>query len=408
MNWLMNGVISLIICFMVASCANQPEQLPESAQQNFGAPGLTAPDDIYCPDGYSYDHTFHQCYGKPGVLGPFPHSMVSKCKSFGGGGPCEGLHWEREFAQELRGQELCPVGSSWESNLSVCADEYHVYGPFLKTQHDACIKAGGANACETMRWSRSFFTSMRTGAHQPAPSPSTPNPNPPIPDQSERTFNFPEPTDNQIARVRSAWATYYKIPTFRDAGEQGYPLLDMAGRSLGVTLKSEDWCHASLEGSVRVLSHGGVSTVFNYVGSHEERRQVDCSPWISLPGLGYSRFYRAKGPFGDGVNGYLLQPHRSIAVDPDWVAYGTVLYVPAARGTAITMPDGRIEVHDGYFFAADTGGALYGNHIDVFIGSAETTPYKFVRSSKSFPFEIYVIQSQTIKETLEKQHKSGR
>jgi 3D (Asp-Asp-Asp) domain-containing protein len=383
-----------LMMFFLAACGDKAADKPIAAQQNYGMPGLAGPNELYCPEGYSYDAKYHQCFGQSGVLGPFSNSMVNKCKSFGGGAPCEGLHWEREFAQELRGQELCPAGTQWETRLSVCADGENVFGPFLKTQHDSCMKANGGSACETMRWSRQFFDSMN-GVPDNKPS-AEPGP--------VQSFNFREPYDSEIVRVKSAWATYYKIPTVRDVGKNGYPLLDMSGRSLGAALHAEDWCHASLEGSVRVLASNGTATVFNYVGSYEELKQVDCSPWISLPGLGYSRFYKAKGSFGDGVSGYLLYPYRTIAVDPGWVPYGTVLYIPAARGTLVKMPDGSEQYHDGYFFAADTGGALYGNHIDVFIGSAVTNPFKFVRSTKSSTFEIFVIGNPKIKELLTKRH----
>lgn len=389
-------LISMSLFFFV-SCRNQVDSPIEASQQNFGAPGLMIPDDIYCPEGYNYDASFHYCVGQLGVLGPFSSVMIEKCKVFGGGDPCEGLHWDREFAEQIRGREVCPPGSEWNSALTVCAQGQHVYGPFLKTQHDLCVKSGGGPACATMRWSRDFFVDMRNDYG--AGSGQEPN--------AENIFNFREPTDSEILRVRSAWATHYQIPTFRDAGNQGYPLLDMTGRSLGASLHSEDWCHASLEGSVRVLSHHGKATVFNYIGNRDEQLQVDCSPWVSLPGLGYSRFYKAKGEFGDGVNGYVLRPYRTIAVDPSWVAFGTVLFVPAARGTALIMPDGSKVIHDGYFFVGDTGGALYGNHLDVFIGSAEENPFKFVRSSKSYAFEIYVIQNQRIQHSLESQHRGS-
>jgi len=380
--------------FTLSSCREKAEPKPEADQQNHGRPGLVTPDDIYCPEGYSYDLTFNQCYSAAGVIGPFSISMIQKCKAFGGGEPCDGLHWERGFAQQLRGKELCSEGTEWNTKLNVCADGEHVYGPFLKTQYNDCVAAKGGDACETMRWSRLFFESLGKPDNDEGRSAPV----------GDSPFDFRSPYNSEISSVRSAWATYYFIPTFRDAGDSGYPLLDMAGRRLGASLQAKDWCHASLEGSVRVLGNDGKSIVFNYVGSHEESLQVDCSRWISLPGLGYSRFYRAKGSFGDGVAGYVLQPYRTIAVDPGWLPYGTLVYIPSARGAQVILADGSVHFHDGYFFTADTGGALYGNHIDVFIGSADKNPFKFVGSARSKTFELFVVQNPKIKESLTRLH----
>lgn len=395
------ALISFLSFFAATSCGQkETPQKPDASGQNHGPSGLIEPEQIYCPEFYRYDVESHMCYGKQGVLGPFNKTMVGLCESYGGGSACNNLHWDRNFAMQIRGKDLCPVGTVWESQLLVCSDAEHVYGPFLKTQTQSCLQAQGGTACETMRWSRSFFVSMVGGSN----TDNVPQPDTPPRSSPSSSFSFREPTDSEIQDVRYFWATYYKVPTVRDVGSSGYPLLDMSGRSLGVSLKAEDWCHASLEGTVRVLSPNGLATVFNYVGSHQERKQVDCSPWISLPGLGYSRFYKAKGEFGDGVSGYVLQPYRSIAVDPGWMPYGTLVYVPSARGTIVTMADGTKAEHDGYFFAADTGGALHGNHVDVFIGTATTTPFSFVRSTKSSTYKMYVVNNPKIRSTLVGRH----
>ena len=43
----------------------------------------------------------------------------------------------------------------------------------------------------------------------------------------------------------------------------------------------------------------------------------------------------------------------------------------------IALPSGESASHDGFFFAADRGGAIRGNHIDVFVG-AGPNPFSFV------------------------------
>ena len=382
---------SVFLVLFLVVCAPKPSEQPGANQQGFGLGGLAQPDDFYCPEGYSYDSDYHVCDGRQGVLGPFSDAMVQKCKSFGGGKPCDGVHWQREFAHSIRGTGKCPNGTQRESELEVCYSGDDVYGPFLISQHERCLAAGGGPACETMRWSRQFFQSI---GRPPSKGTTSVNSN----------FSLPEPSDADIADAFTLWATYYRIPTVRDIGSDGIPLLDMNGQDLGVGLSEKDWCHAALEGSVRVLDSEGNDTVYNYSGSRESYRQVDCSDYVSMPQLAYSRFYRAKGHFGDGIQGYFLKPYRTIAVDPSYVPYGSVIYIPAARGINIVLPNGKQATHDGYFFAADTGGALHGKHIDVFIGSALDNPFSFVKSTSSGSFKVYLVQSAAINEKLKSLH----
>ena len=69
---------------------------------------------------------------------------------------------------------LCPDGSSFDNDLSFCANSTDVYGPFTKTMTDLCVSAGGGSACTTprtvsingtnisvLRWSRAFTTNLR-------------------------------------------------------------------------------------------------------------------------------------------------------------------------------------------------------------------------------------------------------
>lgn len=57
-----------------------------------------------------------------------------------------------------------------------------------------------------------------------------------------------------------------------------------------------------------------------------------------------------------GASGVGLRPLRSIAVDPRVISYRSAVYLPA-YDTRTT---------DGWFCAADTGGAIKGRHIDVY------------------------------------------
>jgi 3D (Asp-Asp-Asp) domain-containing protein len=73
-------------------------------------------------------------------------------------------------------------------------------------------------------------------------------------------------------------------------------------------------------------------------------------------------------------------------VDRDTISLGTALYIPKARGVNIKLPDGSSSTHDGYFLAADVGGAIKNNHVDFFLGTSLINPFKFVTSDDSSSF----------------------
>ena len=116
-------------------------------------------------------------------------------------------------------------------------------------------------------------------------------------------------------------------------------------------------------------------------------------------------WYKAKGKYGDGVNGYILVPFRTIAVDKTKIPIGTVLFIPSAVGKEIILPNGTKSSHDGYFFSADVGGDIKGNHIDVFTGLFKSEPLDFSKSIPTGTFEAYIITNDEIKNQLIKKHR---
>jgi 3D (Asp-Asp-Asp) domain-containing protein len=136
---------------------------------------------------------------------------------------------------------------------------------------------------------------------------------------------------------------------------------------------------------------------------------VDCSPFYptlkTLSATNRVRFKRSNTLFGEGAGGFMLVPYRTIAVDKTLIPIGSVVYIPEARGTTITLPSGAKAIHDGYFYAADAGAAITGNHIDVFLGTAERNPFSFVRSTSSATFQAFVVNDPTIKALLTTQHR---
>ncbi len=73
-------------------------------------------------------------------------------------------------------------------------------------------------------------------------------------------------------------------------------------------------------------------------------------------------------PWGMGVQGRALEPDVSIAVDRRLIPIGTILYLPELDGV---IPPGRSEPHNGCVRADDIGGAIKGDHIDIFAGTRQ-------------------------------------
>ena len=60
---------------------------------------------------------------------------------------------------------------------------------------------------------------------------------------------------------------------------------------------------------------------------------------------------------------------RTAAIDTRVIPRRTLLFIQETVG--LTMPDGRI--HDGYWYASDTGGSIKGQRIDLFTGSGSSS-----------------------------------
>ena len=70
------------------------------------------------------------------------------------------------------------------------------------------------------------------------------------------------------------------------------------------------------------------------------------------------------GATGNDSLGCRPIPMRTVAVDPRYIPRRTRLFIPETVG--MRMPDGAI--HDGYWYASDTGGAIKGQKIDLYTG----------------------------------------
>jgi 3D (Asp-Asp-Asp) domain-containing protein len=167
-----------------------------------------------------------------------------------------------------------------------------------------------------------------------------------------------------------------------------------------------------VQGTIQVIDRDGGSKTFNYL-DHSGPQQTVCekvlnrsNEWLSATGR--TRFREANGQFGDGVKGYALIPYRTIATDLGTLSPGSVVYIPEARGQIVELPSGKKAARDGYFFAADTGGAIKRPRVDIFAGVSTNNPFPgLIQNRESGTFEAYVITNTEIHERLDKAHRSG-
>ena len=76
--------------------------------------------------------------------------------------------------------------------------------------------------------------------------------------------------------------------------------------------------------------------------------------------------YHAGGGGATGNDSLGCRPiaMRTLATDPRYIPRRTRLFIPETVG--MRMPDGVI--HDGYWYASDTGGAIKGQKVDLYTG----------------------------------------
>lgn len=205
--------------------------------------------------------------------------------------------------------------------------------------------------------------------------------------------NKPE-NELKLGKKLTLWSTFYYIPSYK-SDPNGIPLRDETGKIL-TRLPLKQNCNAQLQGSVRVDG-----TVYGF-WTQSSAYRVDCSSISSvIPGT--VKFRKETTNYGTGVHLWPLVPFKSIAVDKNFIPYGTTLYIPDLKGIEYEL-EGKKYIHDGIVIAQDTGGVIKGNHIDFFIGPNDggwkdaliqiVNKYKFnrfIKSVDSGTFTAYVV-----------------
>lgn len=333
-------------------------------------------DTLFCPLGWTYSVDKLVCVSQVDnlALGPFTEAMVGACRNRFPDSGCDNFVWPLPLALELRGDGRCSAGATWDEARGICREDEHAFGPFAFDEVSRCLQLENALACISVRWSSAMFPPRERSSRM---------------DLGRYDFSKP----STVSRTMRLWATNYFLPYYQN-GEGNYALRNLSGQSLGVTLTRHQWCRAGMEGSVRVRMADGKIETFNYAGESSSQTVYCADIYPRYPKTGWVKFRMAVGEFGDGVREYKLIPFRTIAVDPNTIPYGSVVYIDGARGAKIELPNGKTVVHDGYFFAGDTGGAIKQNHIDVFTGVQTESPFWWVLSSPRYTTTAKIVTDQ--------------
>jgi 3D (Asp-Asp-Asp) domain-containing protein len=225
---------------------------------------------------------------------------------------------------------------------------------------------------------------------------------------SQADFNYQQPENLAGLKKLMLWSTQYFVHQFKSGGS--VPIVYRNGKPSGLFADACDFCEASLQGTAYITDPDGNVNVVKFAKTGR-RTFVDCrkcdkySDNNAAENWGKTLWIKSSG-FSGSLRRYKLIPFRSIAVDRKVIPYGTVIYIPKAKGQEIELPNGVKVIHDGYFFAADRGGLINNNHIDLFTGIYPANPFpEIIKSSRSDTFEAFIVTDKAIINSLKSVHK---
>jgi len=118
---------------------------------------------------------------------------------------------------------------------------------------------------------------------------------------------------------------------------------------------------ALVSAEAEAAEHGFAPDVWLSLDEDQRALAVREADWMLS-----ARMYHAGGGGATGNDSLGCRPiaMRTVAIDPRVVPRRTRLFIKETVG--LVLADGTI--HDGYWYASDTGGAIKGNKIDLYTG----------------------------------------
>jgi 3D (Asp-Asp-Asp) domain-containing protein len=155
------------------------------------------------------------------------------------------------------------------------------------------------------------------------------------------------------------WTAYYVAPVEKTIPGKGHTVLvvDRQGKKARVVLTKSSYDAANME---------AVAVGIDKQGRKFYAYRVQADVWHQLP--------KGAEAMGNQVNA--LTRLTDVAADQKRYPYGSMIYLPDA--VSKKFADG--ESMDGYFWVGDAGGAIVGNHFDLFV--SDETLYKDFISRK--------------------------
>ena len=169
-------------------------------------------------------------------------------------------------------------------------------------------------------------------------------------------------------QVEIHWTAYYVAPVEKTTPGKGHTVLavDRQGKQVPVALTTSSYDAATIEAVAVGIDKEGRKRYFY---------RVKDDVWHELP--------EGVEAMGNRVEALTKLTH--VAADQKLYPYGSMIYLPAAVGKKFS--DG--ESMDGYFWVADTGGDIVGDHFDLFVG--DETLYRDFTSRKIKPYYQTII-----------------
>lgn len=220
-------------------------------------------------------------------------------------------------------------------------------------------------------------------------------------DLEKEKYTIPPPANLSSLATINLYATYYqKKHGNPDPG--GVPLRDKNDNPISDPITKASFCLGAIEGSIQTPVNGvdKVFAVIDGLRPEKDPNNVDCLKAIkgykkedeaSIAKGGRTRYRISNEEYGNGVRDYRLVPYRVIAIDNNYdkrLIYGSVIYIPNAAVQSVRSRTGEYIRHDGYFIAADRGGSIKGNHIDIFCGDE---PLCLPKTTNETPFKAYIV-----------------
>jgi 3D (Asp-Asp-Asp) domain-containing protein len=210
--------------------------------------------------------------------------------------------------------------------------------------------------------------------------------------QSEQVQTSPvQPSDKlkvfgvKPVHVDIHWTAYYVTPVEKTTPGKGHPILvvDNQGKKVRVILTTSSYEKATME---------AVAVGIDKKGRKRYAYRVEDDLWHELP----------KGAAAMGNQSDVLMPLIDVAADQKRYPYGSMIFVPDAVGKKFA--DG--ESFDGYFWVGDSGGAIVGNHFDLFIGD-ETLYKEFTRRALKSRYKTTIYKLPNLPEAKNPRNDAG-